>query len=120
MIQIRPDQMTAFDAALPEILILEFARRLRDLYPDRTDEVGAVKLRTIIDDGFADAKTLEIEIGEDVFRLIHLQFLKDFDLYEPKTQSGVIRVLNNTSVSGTSRLDFIYRHIVPRGQSTGG
>ena len=55
----------------------------------------------IIDDGFADAKTLEIDVGEDVFRLIHLQFLQKFDMNEPSVQSGIIRVLNNTSASGT-------------------
>jgi|GEM_PF-7126692 len=114
MIRIRPEQLDRFEATVPDNLRHEFARRLRLLYPERTKAMGEAKLRQTVDDGFADAKDLEIPVGEDVFRLIHLQFLPEFDLNHPFNQSAVFRILNNTAMPGGERLDLIYQRVVPQ------
>lgn len=113
MIQISQEQMAAFEEQVVPILKSEYVKKLKGMYPERTAELGSQKVRSMVNEGFAEAETLEIEPGNDVFRLIQLKFLPSMDLQSPAIQNAVSTVLGNTNRSGEKRLDFIYKHIVP-------
>ncbi len=114
MVKIRKGQVEAFEAAMEGNLRHEFASRLRKMYPEKITELGEKELASVIDGGLEDAHSLEILQPEDAFRFINLKFLLGEKMEAPLFQSVLLRVLNNTDIDGTKRLDFIYRQLPSR------
>ncbi len=74
------------------------------------DDVALTRVTQAIEDGEA----LDIVEDLDVVRLAALAFLPEAALSDPFISSVLIRILNNFDWNAAKRLDFIYRHLVPR------
>ena len=92
----------------------EFEKRLRKDLPEQTLQMSDEQLAENVKLGHENAEELEITEKEEIYRFLKIGFLPKEFLEEDFTQSVLIRVLNNTNLSGAKRLDFIERQLVPR------
>ena len=114
MIVIDPEQMDEITRGIEEHWKQEFAARLRHDQPTPTAHMSDEQLGEYVRQGYDNALELEVTQKEDIYRFLKLAFLPKELLESDFTQSVLIRVLNNLSLSGTKRLDFIEQHVVKR------
>lgn len=114
MITIRDEQKEELARTVEQRWKEEFAERLRLDFPDAAGEMDTHQLMPLIDQGWANAKELEISEKEDVYRFLKLHFLPKEMVESDFIQSTLIRILNNFDLSGTRRLDFIEQQVVER------
>jgi hypothetical protein len=117
MIIIRNTQIEQLDRAIQTSWQREFKMRLREDLPNQTSRMNDEQLAEYVEQGFENAKELEIEEKEDIYRFLKLGFLPREIIESDFTQSIIIRVLNNLNLSSAKRLDFIEQQIVERKQS---
>jgi hypothetical protein len=91
------------------------AAAVRRLHPARTSHVSHDALAVFVREGIAAAATLGVTDDGDVLRFMCLPLA----FSREQSASAMIRalatrVLDRTEWSGGKRLDFIYRHLVPR------
>ena len=111
---VRNQQIAGLDQAVEARRKLEFTERLRQEYPDRAGEWGDARLARHVDEGYADARSLEITDYQSIYRFLALGMLPPQTLSDPRVQSALIRILNNLNMPGEGRLNFIDRHVLRR------
>ena len=114
MIAIRDEQKEELARTVEQRWKGEFARRLRRDFPDSAGKMDTHQLMALIDQGWANAKELEIAQKEDVYRFLKLHLLPKEMVESDFIQSILIRILNNLELSGTTRLDFIEQQVIGR------
>ena len=112
--KIRNEQIAGLDQAVEARRKQEFTDRLRLEYPGRASEWGNERLAKHVDEGYANARDLEIADYRSIYRFLALGMLPPETLNDPKIQSSMIRILNNLNMTGERRLDFIDRHVLRR------
>lgn len=110
--QIRDEQERELARGVEQLWKKEYGARLRVDFPHQTANILPEDLRGLIDDGWTNAKELEITEQEDIYRFLKFQFLPKELLESDFVQSILIRVLNNMDSSGTRRLDFIEQQVI--------
>ncbi len=111
---IREDQIRELEHSIEQRHRKEFVQQLRNDYPNRTKRMNDQQLWELVDKGYENATELELYEKKDKYRFISLRFMPKELLESPFIQSILIRVLNNFNLSGTKRLDFIYKHVANR------
>jgi hypothetical protein len=116
MMSIRPDQIAALERAI------ERRRRYEMLGELEREHPGRPEVAEVLDDVIDDADAYDIRGQDEVRRFARLVLeLRTFASVEPLYAQALIDTLYNRERSGTRRLDFIERHILPRiraGQAT--
>lgn len=116
MMSIRPDQIATLERAI------ERRRKSAILAELERDHPGRPEVAEVLDDVIDDADGYGIRGEDEVRRFARLVLeLRTFGSVEPLYAQALIDTLYNRERSGTLRLDFIERHILPRiraGQAT--
>ena len=112
MIRIRDEQQRELAKGVENLWKKDFRHRLSVEFPLQTAKLSPEDFRKVIDDGWTNAKELEITEREDIYRFLRLQFLPKEMLESDFVQSVLIRVLNNFNLSGTKRLDFVEQQVI--------
>jgi hypothetical protein len=112
MTVIRDEQMEDLARDVNQRRTREFAGRLRKDFSEPTAPMNDQQLIELVEQGCSNAHELEIFEKEDIYRFLKLNFLPPELLQSPFIQSVLIRVLNNFTLSGTKRLDFVEEHVV--------
>ena len=112
MIRIRDEQQRELAQGVEKRWKKEMRARLSVEFPLETEKLSPEDFRELIDDGWTNAKELEITEQEDIYRFLRLRFLRKEILESDFVQSVLIRILNNFNLSGTKRLDFIEQQVI--------
>ena len=98
-----------------ELRVTGLAAAVRRLHPDRTSHVTGDALAVFVREGIEAAAALGVTDDGDVLRFMCLPLaLSREQSASPMIQALATRVLDRMEWSGRKRLDFIYRHLVPR------
>jgi hypothetical protein len=106
------------DDARPDVgawRVASLAAAVRQRHPDGTSHLSDDALGVFVREGIAAAATLGLTDEAEALRFMCLPLV----LSPPQRRSLMIqslatRVLDRTEWDGRKRLDFIYRHLVPR------
>ncbi len=92
----------------------QFVDRLQSEFPQRCSRMTSQDIQNLVNEGYEDARSLEIVEPQDIYRFLKLYFLPEV-LLESNVLCGVLRrILNNMAISGTGRMDLIDRALQGR------
>lgn len=95
--------------------VADLAAAVRQRHPDGTASVGDDALERFVREGIDAAAMLGLTDDGQVLRFVCLPLaLSPAQRTSPLIQALTTRVLGRTEWDGRKRLDFIYRHVVPR------
>jgi hypothetical protein len=95
--------------------VASLAAAVRRSDPDRANQVSDDALEAFVREGIGAAATLGITDDGDVLRFMCLPLvLSPAQRSSLMIQTLATKVLDRTEWVGRKRLDFIYRHLVPR------
>jgi len=108
MLVIREKQMRAFRAYMTNRFEDRMVLHVKEYFPKEFGALGEDAVRETIRHGIDRAWAYEIAVEHDVSRYINLMFTygKDFDLNPALSWAAAI--LNDTKLSGPSRMDRLY------------
>lgn len=106
-------------ANVSEFRVAGLAAAVRRRYPERTRGLTDDALAAFVRQGIDAAATLGVTDEGDVLRFMCLPLaLSPEQRASQMIQALAVSVLDRTEWDGRKRLDFIYRHLVPRTPSS--
>lgn len=100
---------------ISELRVAGLVAAIRRSHPDRTSNVSDDALERFVREGIQAAATLGLADDGLVLRFMCLPLvLSPEQRTSPMIHALATRVLDRTEWEGRKRLDFIYRHLVPR------
>ena len=90
------------------------AERLSHERPDLIQALSRAQLQKIAEQACDNALEFEIFDEESTYRFLKLWFLPADLLQSPPIQGALFRVLNNTTISASGRMDFIESQVLRR------
>jgi hypothetical protein len=111
---IRKEQLASLTAAWERSRRANFISRIRHEVPIKVEAVSQQDLEKQVDDGCKAAKTLAITDTDHIYRFLLLRYLPASVWERPATQEMLVRVLTDTSIEASRRLQFVETSIALR------
>jgi len=105
---IRKEQMDALSNYMLESFVNSMVAHLIEVWPERYQEMGELKVRESIYHAIDRAREAGIETEYDVERYIDLIYKFDWSTDEEPDAPWALEILNNTELDGSTKMDRLW------------
>lgn len=120
MLIIRQAQVDAMGALLRERFVQATLAHLRGAFPERSEALGEVGLRQLVDDAAARGASLGIVAEQDVAGLAHFMLATARDFESQPEYGWAARIVGDADLTGSDKVDALFDALASRsGPETG-